>query len=81
MFSISQHSRDSGLLEVIKSYLDCGLIKKVPGRANAVNLVVYKLEDVSQKRIPIFEKHSLVTPKSLDFYYFKKVSFLMSNKE
>jgi hypothetical protein len=81
VFSISQHSWDSDLFEIIKSYLGCGLIEKVPTRPNAVHFVVYKLEDVLNKIIPIFEKHSLITQKSLDFYYFKKVSFLMSNKE
>lgn len=81
VFSISQHSRDSGLFDIMKSYLGCGLIEKVPTRPNTVNFVVYKLEDVLKKMIPIFEKHSLITQKSLDFYYFKKVSFWMSNKE
>jgi hypothetical protein len=46
-----------------------------------VNLVVYKLEDVVTKIIPIFEKNSLLTQKYLDFFYFKQVSVLMSKKE
>jgi hypothetical protein len=79
-FSITQNSRDSYLLNVIKDYLGCGIIEKVSTRPNEVNLVVYGLNDLVLKIIPIFE-NSLVTQKYLDFHYFKEVSSLMLNKE
>ena len=81
VFSISQHYRDAGLFNVIKNYLNCGIIEEVPTRPNTVNLVVYKLEDIFKKIIPIFEENPLLTQKYLDFISFKEVSCLMSKKE
>ena len=80
VFSISQDSRDSFLFNVIKDYLGCGVIEKVSTRPNEVNLVVYSLDDLVLKIIPIFE-NSLISQKYLDFNFFKEVSSLMLNKE
>jgi len=46
VFSISQHSRDKVLFNIIKNYLNCGIIEEVSTIPNTVNLVVYKLEDI-----------------------------------
>lgn len=81
VFSITQHTRDKNLFNIIKSYLGCGIIEEVYTRPNTVNLVVYKLEDILKKIIPIFEENSLITKKNLDFNYFSEVSYLMNNKE
>nr|QDG01225.1 cytochrome c oxidase subunit 3 [Scytalidium sp.] len=80
VFSITQHSRDSDLFNVIKDYLGCGVVEKPITRPNEVHLVVYSLEDLVSKVIPIFE-NALVTQKYFDFIYFKEVSILMLNKE
>lgn len=80
-FSISQHNRDKNLFNIIINYLGCGIIEEVSTRPNAVNLVVSRLQDISKKIIPIFEENSLITKKYLDFYYFREVCYLMSNKE
>jgi hypothetical protein len=68
------------LFNVIKDYLGCGVIEKVSTRPNEVNLVVYSLDDLVLKIIPIFE-NSLISQKYLDFNFFKEVSSLMLNKE
>jgi Cytochrome c oxidase subunit III/LAGLIDADG endonuclease len=81
VFSISQHSRDKILFNIIKNYLNCGIIEEVSTRPNTVNLVVYKLEDILTKIVPIFEENSLITQKYLDFNYFREVSYLMNKKE
>jgi hypothetical protein len=81
VFSISQHSRDLNLFNVIKNYLDCGIIEKITTRPNTINFVVYKFEDILKKILPIFEEYSLITKKYLDFIYFKEVSSLILNKE
>lgn len=80
VFSITQDSRDSFLFNVIKDYLGCGVIEKVSTRPNEVNLVVYGLDDLVLKIIPIFE-NSLISQKYIDFNFFKEVSSLMLNKE
>ena len=54
VFSISQHSRDKVLFNIIKNYLNCGIIEEVSTIPNTVNLVVYKLEDILTKIVPIF---------------------------
>ena len=43
--------------------------------------MVSRLEDILNKIIPIFKENSLITQKYLDFHYFSKVCYLMSNKE
>jgi hypothetical protein len=55
---------------VIKDYLNCGVIEKVSTRPNAVNLVVYSLNELVNKIIPVFENH-LITEKQKDLKYFK----------
>jgi len=79
-FSISQHSRDSYLFNVIKYYLSYGIIEKISTRPNEVNLVISRLNDLILKIVPIFENY-LITQKDLDFHYFKEVYSLMLNKE
>lgn len=79
-FSVSQHSRDSDLFNIIKNYLGCGIIEKVNTRPNEVRLVVYKINDLVSRVIPILDK-KLITQKYLDFYYFKLVASLMLDKQ
>ena len=80
-FSITQHYRDKDLFNVIKDYLVCGVMEKTSTRPNTISLIVSRLEDILNKIIPIFKENSLLTKKSLDFYYFSKVGYLMKNKE
>lgn len=80
VFSITQHSRDVHLFNVIKDYINCGVIEEVSTRPNEVNLIVYKLNDLVIKIIPIFDNY-LITKKYLDLKYFKEVSDLMLKKE
>ena len=79
-FSISQHSRDSYLFDVIKNYLNCGIIENISTRPNGVTYVVYKLNDLVSKIIPILD-NKLTTKKHLDFNYFKLTASLMLNEE
>lgn len=81
IFLLTQHVRDLNLMNVIKGYLNCGIIEQVSTRPSTVNLVVSRLEDNLHKIIPIFLENTLITQKYLDFYYFNEVSKLMLNKE
>jgi hypothetical protein len=55
-------------------------MEKTSTRPNTISLIVSRLEDILNKIIPIFKENSLLTKKSLDFYYFSKVGYLMKNK-
>lgn len=79
-FSISQHSRDANLLNIIKNYLGCGVIENVSTRPNSVNFVVYKFNDILDKIIPFFEKNHLFGVKLLDFQDFCRAAFLKKDK-
>lgn len=79
-FYITQHSRDFELFNIIKDFLKCGNIESVSTRPEGVSLVVYSLQDLVSKIIPIFE-NSLITKKQIDLTKFKEVSSLMLNKE
>lgn len=52
MFSISQHSRDEILLNIISKHLDCGNVRRINTRKDHAELVVYKFHDIKEKIIP-----------------------------
>ena len=53
VFSISQHSRDASLLQLICEFLDCG--KYYPSSTrNECNYTVTKFSDIEQIIIPFF---------------------------
>lgn len=78
-FSISQHSRDLYLMNIIKDYLNCGLIEKVSTRPNCVTFVVYKYLDILEKIIPLLNINPLLGVKSLDFKDFCKAASIIEN--
>jgi len=80
-FSISQHTRDSDLLNIIKNYLNCGLIEQVSTRPNQSTFVTYKFIDILEKIIPFFKIHSLLGIKLLNFQDFYQAALLIKNKE
>nr|AEY71974.2 putative LAGLIDADG 1 endonuclease [Magnusiomyces magnusii] len=80
-FLLYQHSRDSYLFNIIKDYLDCGIIEKKLTRPDEITLVIYSLKDLVKKVLPFFEKYPLITQKQKDLNALKKVSSLMLNKE
>lgn len=59
-------------------YLDCGKIYK---SRMAVDFLVSKINDITNKIIPFFNKYNIVGIKSQDFQYFKKVAFLIKNRD
>lgn len=76
-FQVTQHSRDILLMESLVGYLDCG---KVFRAREAVDFVVTKFSDLSEKIIPLFEKYPLQGAKSQDLLDFKIIAKLMKNK-
>lgn len=91
-FTIVQHVRDLALLEAIRDYLNCGVVKRnrgksadLPDSSNRINqrwsFCVRKLDDHINIIIPMFEQVPLVSQKRLDFEDFKTVVFMMKQGE
>lgn len=57
-FRISQHSRDTKLIETLIDYFGAGVLEK-ESRNPAVVLSITKFEDILTKVIPFFEKYPL----------------------
>ena len=74
--SITQHSRDKELLELIVKYLAAGIVNI--HSENAFVFKVSKLVDLIQKIIPLFEKYPILGVKQLDFLDFCEVAKLMN---
>src|SRR6266496_5167887 len=79
---IAQNTHDVAVLEMIKRYLNCGIIK--PKRQNdsletaqstrsVSRYVISNLTDVMETVIPFFDKYLLLTNKSLDFVDLKRL--------
>lgn len=79
-FHIVQHSRDIELMKILISTLKCGRIE-LNLKQSAVYFVVTNFKDIFEIIIPLFDKYPLKGIKALDYYDFKKVAYLMYNKE
>nr|YP_009543490.1 LAGLIDADG endonuclease [Coniothyrium glycines]AYU74380.1 LAGLIDADG endonuclease [Coniothyrium glycines] len=77
-FVITQHSKDSLLLENISNYLGCG---KCYFSRNEVNLTVSTISDINDKIISLFNKYPLLGTKKEDYLDFCKVAELMKSKD
>nr|AMX22299.1 LAGLIDADG endonuclease [Cryphonectria parasitica] len=79
-FTITQHSRDKELLNVIAQFLECG---RVADRSNggACDFIVNSIKDLKNKIIPFFNKYPLLGTKSLNYQDFVKVFELMDTKK
>lgn len=76
-FNITQHERDTNLMELIIKYLGCGNIYKKTKQSKIIDLRVYKFEDITKKIIPFFEKYPIRGIKHLDYLDFLEGAKLM----
>lgn len=76
-FVITQHSKDSVLLENISNYLGCG---KCYSSRSEVNLTVSTFSDIN-KIISLFNKYPLLGTKKEDYLDFCKVAELIKSKD
>lgn len=74
-FTVVQHERDINVLYALKSYFDCGVVRKNHGDRMCYR--VRSVEHLIQKIIPFFEKHELKTKKRIDFEKFRRVLLQM----
>jgi hypothetical protein len=83
-FHVSQNANRTATLEIIKKILDCGYIKpnhrtRENDRSNV--LVVRNHNDLAQKVIPFFKKHSILSSKKYDFDKFEKIVSMIGSKK
>jgi hypothetical protein len=76
---ITQHSRDALLINSLVTFFDCGRVEPYY-QGPAVNFVVSKLSDITEKIIPFFEAYPLIGTKAKNFEDFKKIASLMESK-
>ena len=76
-FRISQHERDTKLMELLIKYLGCGRIEKY-SKHNEAKLVVTKFSDNTEKIIPFFNLYPLVGTKRFDYIDWCKISKSMT---
>ena len=77
-FVITQHSKDSLLLDNISNYLGCG---KCYFNRNEVNLTVSTFSDISHNIISLLNKYPLLGTKKKDYLDFCKVAELIKSKD
>jgi hypothetical protein len=77
-FIITQHARDSQLLDHLAVYLGCGLIKS--NIDSTKRFVVYSFPDICDKIIPFFDKYPLTGAKFNDYLAFKKAINIIKDK-
>jgi hypothetical protein len=77
-FRVVQHNRDIALLHNLKTYFQCGVIRK--NRGDRMVFRVRGHKNLLTKIIPFFEKHKLKSKKRVDFEKFRKIVFLLEKK-
>lgn len=77
-FQITQHKRDTILIERFLELFDCGIIKTV--EETAIRFIVTKFNDIDLIIIPFFKKFSLEGTKLLNFEDFCKAAEIMRSK-
>ena len=78
-FSITQHSRDTELVHMLKQVLKCGFVK-TGKKQPIVVLTVTKISDIQNIIIPFFQKNPLQGTKLEDFLDFAKAAKIVGDK-
>jgi hypothetical protein len=76
-FSIVQHKRDVQVLQGIKQFFACGVVRSNHG--DRMCFRVRKMEHLSKIIVPFFQKHPLKTRKMQDYLVFRDVLRLMAD--
>lgn len=77
-FTVVQHERDVQILHALKSYFECGVVRKNNGDRMAYR--VRNKEHLLKVIVPFFQKHPLITKKRIDFEKFRSVLLLMTQE-
>ena len=77
-FRVTQHERDTKLMELLINFFNSGKIYKYP-KQPAVSFTVLNITDITQTIIPFFEKYPLLGIKHYDYLDWCKIAKLMQN--
>ena len=75
-FTVVQHERDVQVLQALKAYFGCGVVRRNNGDRMAYRVRGH--EHLSKNIVPFFEKHLLKSRKRVDFIKFREIVNLMS---
>jgi hypothetical protein len=87
---IAQNTHDVAVLEMIKRYFNCGIIKPkrqdnsietAQSTRSVSRYVISNLTDVMETVIPFFDNYSLLTNKSLDYLDWKRLIGMKNSKQ
>jgi LAGLIDADG endonuclease len=76
-FRITQHTRDTKLMELLIKYLGAGRLEK-DSRNPALNLVIGNFSDLTKKIIPFFNQYPIFGIKNLDYLDWCKIANLIT---
>nr|YP_010424038.1 hypothetical protein NQV51_mgp17 [Aspergillus sclerotioniger]USH57637.1 hypothetical protein [Aspergillus sclerotioniger] len=79
-FRITQHSRDTILMQKIVDYLGSGRIYKYGGKS-AVSLSIVNFKDITEILIPLLNENPILGIKLYDYYDWCKIHSLMVNRK
>lgn len=77
-FMLTQHNRDTLLIESFVNFFKCGKINQGP---DATYFIVQKIKDLTDIIIPFFDQYPVVGIKAKEFKNFKQVAQLMNSKK
>ncbi len=77
-FQITQHNRDTALMERIVTFLGCGSVNK--RNTESVDFELNKFELLKSKIIPFFEKYPLKSAKFWDYLAFVEAANVIKSK-
>ena len=75
-FTVVQHERDVQVLQALKAYFGCGVVRRNNGDRMAYRVRGH--EHLLKNIVPFFEKHLLKSRKRVDFIKFREIVNLMS---
>ena len=77
-FQVYQHSDHVGVLEAIRDYFECGVIRSKGPRSSVLTYSVSRLRELERVIVPFFEEHHPLV-KARDFGLFAAVVGAMSS--
>ena len=78
-FVIVQHKRDTELLNEIKNFFNCGVVRV--NHDDRMEFRVRSISDLNEIIIPFFKKYCLHSKKKTDFEIFSDIVSMIVNKE
>uniref|UniRef100_UPI00223816D7 LAGLIDADG endonuclease n=1 Tax=Ramaria rubella TaxID=113071 RepID=UPI00223816D7 len=80
-FKVTQKTHSEGILYEIQEYFGCGSVVIDNRKTDTKKYHITSLSSIIEKIIPHFESYPCLTSKYLNFSDWKKIAFIMTNKE